>query len=80
MAHGYRRFSGPVAVTVVAIVAVRVEDASKVVSERKVPAAVMTVVPTVEVTIAEPSEVIVVLTTVTAVRVTVLSIGTVITD
>ena len=58
------------------MVPVSVEEASRVVSERTVPTAVMTVVPTVDVAIIDPSDVTVVLYTVTAVNVTVVSTGT----
>jgi hypothetical protein len=70
---------GPVAVTVVAIVLVCVDEASSVVSENAVPGVVTTTVPTVEVAISEPSELTVVPMTVMAVRVAVISTGTLMT-
>ncbi len=64
-----------VAVTTVAIVSVWVDAASNVVSESTVPVAVITVVPTVDVAMIEPPKDIVVLRTVTAVKVAVVTTG-----
>ena len=66
-------------VNVVATVPVIVDEAVRVVSTRAVPVVVMTTGPTVEVEITLPSDVIVVLKTVTAVIIAVVCIGTLVT-
>ena len=66
-------------VKVVVIVPVTVADATKVVSTRSVPMVVITVVPTDDVGLMVPSEVIVVLRTVIAVMTAVVSMGIVTT-